>query len=64
MNEVHRVRIEADNGNDVVFVCSVDGCGRRVAVSRSGELHVVVPGDFYALHAGGTEGLRVGLELT
>ena len=61
MNGMHHLAIEADNGTDVIFVCSEDGCGRRVAVSRAGELVVVEPGDFYALHAGGTEGLRIGV---
>jgi hypothetical protein len=44
---------------DVLFVCPVDGCGRRVVVRRSGELIVLDKGDFYALHVGGTSGLEI-----
>ena len=29
MNELHPLTIEADDGMDVLFVCPVDGCGRR-----------------------------------
>jgi hypothetical protein len=53
MNELHHLTIEADDGMDVLFVCPVDGCGRRVVVRRSGELIVLDKGDFYALHVGG-----------
>jgi hypothetical protein len=59
MNELHHLTIEADDGMDVLFVCPVDGCGRRVVVRRSGELIVLDKGDFYALHVGGTSGLEI-----
>ncbi len=59
MNPVHHVRIEADDGEDVLFVCPVEGCGRRVVVRRSGGLVVLDKGDFYALHVGGTSGLEI-----
>jgi hypothetical protein len=49
----------ADDGMDVLFVCPVDGCGRRVVARRSGELIVLDKGDFYALHVGGTSGLEI-----
>jgi hypothetical protein len=64
MSAQHRLRIEADSGHDVVFVCPEAGCGRRVALNRSThELTVVVQGDFYASHSGGTNGLRMGLSV-
>ena len=59
MNPVHELTVEADDGLDVLFACPVEGCGRRVVVRRSGELIVLDKGDFYALHAGGTNGLEI-----
>ena len=59
VDELHLLTVESDNGIDVVYVCSQVGCGRRVAVNRSGELVVVVQGDFYAFHARTTEGLEI-----
>jgi hypothetical protein len=59
MDPVHHLTIEADDGLDVLFVCPVEGCGRRVVVRRSGELIVVDRGDFYALHIGGTGGFEI-----
>jgi hypothetical protein len=60
MNAQHHLRIEVDNGHDIVFVCTEVGCGRRVAINRqTHELTTIVQGDFYALHSGGTNGLRV-----
>src|SRR5437773_11133904 len=59
MNPVHHLTIEADDGMDVLLVCPVEGCGRRVVARRSGELVVLDKGDFYALHVGGTNGLEI-----
>ena len=59
MNPVHELTVEADDGMDVLFVCPVEGCGRRVVVRRSGDLIVLDKGDFYALHVGGTNGLEI-----
>jgi hypothetical protein len=61
MNEFHPLTVESNRGTDVVYVCSEPGCGRRVAVNRSGEIVVVVKGDFYALHASDTVGLQIGI---
>lgn len=63
MNAVHRMTIEADNGADVLFVCPVDSCGRRLVLKRSGGLVVLDRGDFFAYHAGGTAGLDVGASI-
>jgi hypothetical protein len=59
MNPVHHLTVDADDGMDVLLVCPVEGCGRRVVVRRSGELIVLDKGDFYALHVGGTNGLEI-----
>jgi hypothetical protein len=59
MNPTHQLTIEADDGLDVLFVCPVESCGRRVVARRSGELIVLDKGDFYALHVGGTNGLKI-----
>jgi ABC-type iron transport system FetAB ATPase subunit len=59
MNELHHVTVEADDGMDILFVCPVEGCGRRVVLRRSGDLIVLDKGDFYALHVGGTNGLEI-----
>ena len=64
MNSLHRLTIEADNGAQVLFACPEAGCGRRVVVSRSGELTVLDRGDFFAFHAGGSDGLEIGLDLS
>jgi hypothetical protein len=53
MDRLHRMELEEDDGEDVIFAC-VDGCDRRVLVSRSGDLVVLNRGDFYARHRGST----------
>ncbi|HEX6578814.1 MAG TPA: hypothetical protein VF082_10630 [Jiangellaceae bacterium] len=57
--EMHRLTMEADNGHEVLFACSVESCGRRLVVKRSGDLVVLDRGDFFAHHAGGTPGLEL-----
>ncbi len=59
MNPLHRMEIETDNGQDVLFVCPVDSCGRRLVLKRSGGLVVLNRGDFFAYHTGGTGGLEI-----
>lgn len=59
MQRTHRFDIDSDNGNEVVMICPEESCRRRVVVSRSGGLTVIDRGDFFALHTGGTEGLRI-----
>ena len=63
MTERHRLILENDTGQDVIFVCPEAGCGRRLAVSRSHQIVVIHQGDFYALHSGGTDGLDIALDL-
>jgi hypothetical protein len=63
MNPTHPLTIEADDGVDVLFACPVEGCGRRVVVSRRGRLTVLQRGDFFAFHAGGTAGLQLSTSL-
>lgn len=57
MDIIHPLNIEADNGDEVLFVCPDDGCGRRLVIKRSGGMVVIDQGDFYARHVGGTGGL-------
>ncbi len=59
MNPMHRMEIEADTGQDVLFVCPVDSCGRRLVLKRSGGLVVLSQGDFFAYHTGGLGGLEI-----
>lgn len=59
MNPTHPMTIEADDSVDVLLVCPVEGCGRRVVVSRLGRLTVLERGDFFAFHVGGTAGLQL-----
>ncbi|HMG31757.1 MAG TPA: hypothetical protein VK585_16745 [Jiangellaceae bacterium] len=63
MDSLHRLTIEADNGEDVLFVCSIESCGRRLVVKRSGGLVVLERGDFFARHAGGSNGLDITVGL-
>lgn len=64
MRPLHRLTLEADNGQDVLFVCPVDNCGRRLVVKRSGGLVVLDRGDFSADHVGGTGGLEIEASIT
>ena|GEM_PF-1438038 len=63
MNPVHLLTIEADDGADVLFVCAVESCGRRLVVRRSGDLTVLDRGDFFALHVGGAAGVELATGL-
>ena len=58
MKTSHRLDIAADNGNEVLFVCSMESCGRRLVVKRTGGL-VVLDGDVTANHSGGSVALAV-----
>lgn len=64
VNPAHHMTIEADDGADVLLVCSVESCARRVVVRRSGGLVVLVQGDFFALHSGGSGGVEVTAGVT
>jgi hypothetical protein len=56
---IHQLTAEADNGDEIVFVCHELDCGRRLVLKRSGGLVVLDRGDFFARHVGGSEGLMV-----
>jgi hypothetical protein len=51
--------LESDNGEELLFVCPHDGCGRRLVLQRSGGLVVLERGDFFAVHSGSTGGLNI-----
>jgi len=63
MNTHHRMTLESDNGDELLFACPHDGCGRRLVLKRSGGLVVLDHGDFFTLHSGGTSGLQVSAGL-
>jgi hypothetical protein len=55
--------IEADNGDEILFACPIESCGRRLVLKRSGGLVVLNRGDFFALHSGGTEMVGVSAQI-
>lgn len=59
MNPQHRMTLDSYSGEELLFVCQHEGCGRRLVLMRSGGLVVLDRGDFFALHSGGTEGLEI-----
>jgi hypothetical protein len=59
MTNHHQMTLESDNGEEYLFVCPEEGCGRRLVLQRSGGLVVLDRGDFFALHSGGTGGLSI-----
>lgn len=63
MDAVHRMVVESDNGRETLFVCPEPACGRRLVLKRAGGLVVLDQGDFFALHTGGTNGLRISTSL-
>jgi len=63
MDSLHRMTIEADNGEDILLVCSIESCRRRLVVKRSGGLVVLERGDFFARHVGGNDGLDISVGL-
>lgn len=63
MDSTHRMVLESENGQEALYVCPEPACGRRLVLKRSGGLVVLDQGDFYALHTGGTAGLRMSTSL-
>jgi hypothetical protein len=47
----HVMTAQSTNAGEVLFACTVTGCGRRVVV-RPGRMVVLERGDFYARHVG------------
>jgi hypothetical protein len=56
--------LDAENGEELLFACPHEGCGRRLVLKRSGGLVVLDQGDFFALHSGGTEGLEISARIS
>jgi hypothetical protein len=54
MDVVHVLDVEADDGQEILFVCPESGCRRRLVLKRSGEMVVIDRGDFFARHVGAT----------
>ena len=63
MNPQHRMILDSDNGEELLFACPHEGCGRRLVLKRSGGLVVLDQGDFFVLHSGGTEGLDISARI-
>jgi hypothetical protein len=63
MDVRHRMHIEADNGDEVLFECRESGCGRRLVLKRSGGLVVLDRGDVGASHHGASDGLQITVGL-
>ncbi len=63
MSEVHAMSIEDDDGDDIIFVCREEDCGRRVMMRRSGGFVVLQRGDFFARHSGSNVGAAISMDL-
>lgn len=60
MDTAHVMLNEANTVDEALYVCPVDGCGRRLVVNwRRPDLTVLDQGDFWARHVGMTEGFRI-----
>ncbi|MEV6303058.1 hypothetical protein AB0M02_26830 [Actinoplanes sp. NPDC051861] len=57
---VHNMSCEAENGNEVLFVCTEAACGRRVVVGKGRpRLTVINQGDFSVQHFGSLGGAGI-----
>jgi hypothetical protein len=50
---VHQMVAEQDNGAEILFVCPVDPCRRRLVLKRRGGVVVLDRGDTSVRHVGG-----------
>jgi hypothetical protein len=58
--DAHVMVNEATTTDEAVYVCPVDGCGRRVVVNWfRPALTVIDQGDFWARHVGVSAGLEL-----
>jgi hypothetical protein len=48
----HRMALEASNGEELLFACTEESCGRRVVLDRRGDVVVIDHGEFFASHEG------------
>lgn len=62
VDETHIMVNEAMTDSEALFVCSVDGCGRRLVIDlRRPGLTVLDRGDVWARHVGGPPGFSPGV---
>ena len=55
---------EAKNDAEAVYVCPVDGCGRRLVINwLRPALTVIDRGDFFARHVGTSDGFRIDVAI-
>jgi hypothetical protein len=55
--------LDSRSGDQMLFICPHEGCGRRLVLSASRGLVVLDQGDFFAMHSGGTEGLAISADV-
>ena len=56
----HNMSCEAENSNEVLFVCNEAACGRRVVVGKGRpRLTVIDQGDFSVQHFGSLGGISI-----
>jgi hypothetical protein len=62
VGEQHSYEVDDDDGRRIVFVCPVEGCGRRVVLVRGGRRYIVIDrGDFFAAHSGSVGPLSISI---
>jgi hypothetical protein len=59
----HHMRVEADDGRDIVFACPEADCGRRFLLRRAGGYMVLDPGDVNVRHVGGTANVSLSVDV-
>jgi hypothetical protein len=64
MEPVHRMTVEARTDHEVLLACPHESCGRRVVLSRDGDLVVIDRGDFFARHVGSVGPVEMSVGLT
>jgi hypothetical protein len=58
-NPKHQMDLVQRNGEEMLFVCPVESCRRRLVLGSRGEMTILERGDFFASHSGGTPGLEI-----
>jgi len=59
MQRHHQMFVEAENADELLFVCPEVECGRRIVIKREGGFVVIEQGDFFAQHSGGSGGAEI-----
>jgi hypothetical protein len=60
VEDVHVMTRDATTASEAVYVCDVEGCGRRLVINwLRPDLTVIDRGDFFARHVGLSDGLSL-----